>query len=592
MNVVVLNLIIFRNILKFIKENDLKIKLLSICKFTYSIRKTIRFNSCTLKITNSSLQHLSDYKFKRLIIENDGIMRQFKDFLVSHISESIDIEQLEMTESGNIPYNLPSCFHTLVFRKFNLPLTNIPPNIRKIDFGNHYSQTVLPIPFHVETIKFGGVIPTINSNTFTAGLKKLVILNHSLPLDCLPNTLEYLEFSSHATELPRLPESLTCLKLGSYNLAELPTLPVGLKILDLGNGLYTFPLPKLPDSLEELKFGMNNLQLSHRLPVSLKSISIPSELWVQLDEDEFPNLQYLKLTYSLKTSVDDIHIPSNVRVLKANDLGDFDKLVNVHTLKIVNLQKPLKQYCFGEYLIELYIGTMYREKLTPGLLPHSIEILSLWYMHPLEQGVLPKNLRRLVLRGFNVPISQGVLPKLIKKINLTHFNRDLENGCLPNQLYSLRLKSFNQIIKAGHLPNSLQSLKLMSFNQILDRGSLPEGIRVLKFQQFNQPFEVNVIPQSVISLDFGKTFNQPIMAGSLPKSLKYLSFTVDFDQELPSGVLPDALYSLSLSENFNKPLKIPQSLRQLRTGSKFNQKNQIDRTNIQVGASTFQSMFR
>ena len=77
---------------------------------------------------------------------------------------------------------------------------------------------------------------------------------------------------TNLTELPELPNYLTCLHCSINKLTQLPKLPNELFMLQCSCNKLT-QLPKLPDSLEFLDCQVNKLTCLPKLPRKIKSLN-------------------------------------------------------------------------------------------------------------------------------------------------------------------------------------------------------------------------------------------------------------------------------------------------------------------------------
>jgi hypothetical protein len=120
-------------------------------------------------------------------------------------------------------------------------------------------------------------------------------------------------------------------------------------------------------------------------------------------------------------------------------------------------------------------GDDFNDNIKPGVLPHSLVHLSmgLSYNMPFNDNTLPENLKYLFLSGdYNQPFTVNTLPKSLKELRIrdslyeseievkSSYNYELLPGVLPDNLKILVLDSYYYEFKPGVLPKSLEELEL------------------------------------------------------------------------------------------------------------------------------------
>ena len=153
--------------------------------------------------------------------------------------------------------------------------------LRTYDYNDDGILSAVPSDYYESEL--GGIEYLYVNSSMVEDLTGIKVLYNLKTLDCS---------DSYITELPELPESLTCLDVDGNYLTDLPELPAGLEELDCdGNQLTSLPalpaglkelycygnklttLPELPAGLTELSCSSNQLTSLPALPASLESLS-------------------------------------------------------------------------------------------------------------------------------------------------------------------------------------------------------------------------------------------------------------------------------------------------------------------------------
>ncbi len=190
---------------------------------------------------------------------------------------------------------------------------------------------------------------------------------------------------------------------------------------------------------------------------------------------------------------------------------------------------------------------------------------------------LPPGLIKLTIK---CRLSEGwIFPDSLQSLTLYH---DIVLGLqLPPNLKFLTFGPYLTVSQPEfNLPSSLESLVFDGYLPIsLDHIKLPNGLKMLQLSKgFNQRLERVRLPESLQELFFISGFNQPLQNVKLPRGLRKLHFGDSFDQSLEEAKLPDDLQELVLGDCFNQPIyQLPQNLRVLTVGQKFNQRLKLPR---------------
>lgn len=105
-------------------------------------------------------------------------------------------------------------------------------------------------------------------------------------------------------------------------------------------------------------------------------------------------------------------------------------------------------------------------------------------------------------------------------------------------------------------PHLKQLVFHWGFDQQIDDVYLPEGLEEMEFSGiFDRPLPAK-LPQTIRKITFGLKFNQPLHGIQWPSSLQQLTFGRSFDQKVDfEGALPASLKSLHFGQNFQQTLR-------------------------------------
>lgn len=342
------------------------------------------------------------------------------------------LTHITLAEDFSKPLNLKYCntLKSITFKNaFNLKLTpnDLPQNLDSLIFSSHgYGISLYNHPFErgvlpkrLRRLEFGysfryplpqGVLPD-SLEILTFGVK------HDLPLadTHFPSGLIELSLGDNfnrAIKRGELPESLCKLSLGRrYNTTidacDLP--PRITHLIMRPGGIFNCPIRELPQCVVHLDLGDS---YTHPIPMANR-------------------LEVLKF---------------GIDGLFNRDLNIYANMNKLHTSEMFNRQLTTLAYT---KLTELYLGNEYNLPLSPGILPHMLQVLQFGEMfnHPLVQHALPPRLLKLVFHKyslFNYPIDQNVLPISLEELTFGYkFNSNIYY--LPDSLNTIRFgRSFNQ----------------------------------------------------------------------------------------------------------------------------------------------------
>ena len=191
--------------------------------------------------------------------------------------------------------------------------------------------------------------------------------------------------------------------------------------------------------------------------------------------------------------------------------------------------------------------------LQAGSIPSTVEVLQLSCDNKtaLSAVVWPSSLVHLVLQDNFLPLATGVLPASLQRLSM----------------------NYKHPLAVGVLPSSLQALELTDFDRPIEAHALPSGLTHLSLGVFNHPLTVDSLPSSLVALDLGQSFQQPLLPHVLPSSLRAFSHSRVTPHPLQPGVLPEGLavlhwrlYQWPLLDHPLHPGALPSTLRMLDMG--------------------------
>ncbi|KAF2068918.1 hypothetical protein CYY_009763 [Polysphondylium violaceum] len=396
-----------------------------------------------------------------------------------------------------------------------------------------------------------------------------------------------------ATVMGQLPNSITDLKLASSVSNELSP-PIIQQILS-----------NLPSHLQQLylgKSGKNCIQSTCVLPQSLTDLyygyKYSSLKWLvvppnkvykncMLDLESNESFQWLVENRFICTVNIDLsavpllksrQLPSHVtEVHFKQDIAEPDLLLpqTVERLFFPNFVTPVSHITHLKFLC------IYDEcsiKLEKGVLPRSLESLSLSYDEPLEPDVLPQTITILHLYSFNQPLCINVLPLSLTDLTLGSFNQPLNAFVLPPKLKVLNMFNFKQpTFFADSLPMPLTDLTLYKFNGSFDQCQPLDNLKKLRIDSLVPSLAGLLTNIKKLDLWVSKT-NDPsgtCLANTSIESL-YLyaveTFSPDVEKSTlyPNSLPPTIKYLSLINVDIKSDKVIPSSCRYLKSRNSKN----------------------
>ncbi|KAF2078503.1 hypothetical protein CYY_000253 [Polysphondylium violaceum] len=215
------------------------------------------------------------------------------------------------------------------------------------------------------------------------------------------------------------------------------------------------------------------------------------------------------------------------------------------------------------HLKSLIIQCDYEIKLEKGVLPQSLEDLSLSYDQPLELDVFPPSLTSLYLASFNQPLNPFVLPQKLKILCLYSFKQPtFFANSLPVSLTVLTLYEFKGSFDHCQPLDNLKRLRIDSL--VPSVAGLLTNVKKLDLwvnTKISDPFGTCLVNTSIESLCLNINFKSTLYPNSFPSTIKYLSLdNVVIESD---NVIPTSCTYLNFNENF-EPKYIPKSVRYLK----------------------------
>ncbi|KAF2069123.1 hypothetical protein CYY_009555 [Polysphondylium violaceum] len=455
-------------------------------------------------------------------------------------------------------------------------------------------------------------------------------VNHNIRISFLGNASDYLDINNSIRDLINDVElsisadfNLNEISDGVHNLflkitngnaalmGQLPDSITKILLFAVNPPIVQFNLiSNLPSKLQELNFffNVNCIQTRCVLPQSLTDLhyigSYDSMKWLVVP----PNKVYKKCEFVLDSNesfqwllenkfIGKIHIgPGAIPLLKShripphvsdvylNHVHDPDLLLpdTVERLYFSEFGTPFSQL---SHLKELVIDNEYPIKLEKGVLPRSLETLSLYYNQPLEPDVFPNQLKTLYISEYNQPLCVNVLPSSLTDLTLGDFDQPLNAFVLPQKLKKLILHGFKQLTPDS-LPVSLTDITLFkltgSFDQCqpldnlkkLQIGSLVPSVgrlltNVKRLDLFVSNTAISkaagtcLANTSIESLYLRVKYPSTLYPNSLPPTIKYLSLVNVVIKS--DNVIPSSCRYLKSKSNHIDTKYVPKSVRYLKS---------------------------
>ena len=299
----------------------------------------------------------------------------------------------------------------------------------------------------------------------TADITDAQWMNYKPLLTSSPNNLKITKFTKDTRELQRILISCPNLTTLTFKVARF-------------NDCYFIVFPT----------GLTTLHLDF---FGAKTIAYSMFSYIFADTPKLSNL-YLS---NFNGSVNDLKLPSNLRILNFGDYFDYpvNELVlpsNLSHLEFGNaFNQPVDKLVFPSFLIHLKFGDAFDQ--------------------PVDKLVLPSNLKYLEFGdAFNHPVDQLVFPPKLTKFRFGNaFDQPVDKLVLPSNLLHLEFGD--------------------AFDHPVNELGFPLNLEYLKFgNNFNQDVDVDkvVFPPNLLYLKFGNGFNPPINDVVLPPNLQTIEF--------------------------------------------------------------------
>lgn len=414
-----------------------------------------------------------------------------------------------------------SCKKLLVTDEWRIPLPHIPPCITHLAIADSYNHPVPDLPSCLRVLRIGDAF-----DHMLTGLPDSIVCMHlgdafnngGFPLGplTLPASLITLRMGhSFSQALEFLPPALRTVIVGDGFRGPVMSLPQGLLCLVLTGMGYEGPLPLLPDGMRVLALGP---RYAHPLPSPL-----PRGLHV-LDLSWCFSLPSFDLCangteHPPPTCITTLCLPDNhIRPLDLESYGMTRAPLSLTSfLQSISLPNVTRM-CTGD-TFNLPID---------GLLPNTLEMLSLGLAFDQPVDMLPESLRVLCI------VSAA-------------FNRTVR--LLPAGLvvFSLMAPRFCDLLTC--LPHRLSALFFMGNHQDTTLAGLPKTLKTFEFETVSgylAPFMPDCFPQGLrhLRLQLHSRYNHAI---PLPPMLHTLDLSCPVYAYEKPVILPASLHSLTLS---------------------------------------------
>jgi hypothetical protein len=296
--------------------------------------KTIHEFKDNIDYENEPLEH-----FKSLLLDVEQVIFP-PDYIFSFPNLPDNIKSIIIHDAQKLEINLPSKLENLqIYSQDNYhKISEFPKTLKKIVWFckliDNLDLSLSMLPNWIEELTIGSITFTCSDITNFTHLNTLKIINPNFNqhLDCLPDTIQYLEIKSIAFNqtLNHLPLFLKELELNIYYnnvdgmyTQELANLPPNMKKLTIIN--YKGNLDHLPNNLEYLKIqyehSFDTITLNN-LPDSITTIEFGSDELLHLREHTFKIPKNCKkITYQSNTNL---------------NMDDHKFLLTQKGLKIIN----------------------------------------------------------------------------------------------------------------------------------------------------------------------------------------------------------------------------------------------------------------
>jgi hypothetical protein len=220
-------------------------------------------------------------------------------------------------------------------------------------------------------------------------------------------------------------------------------------------------------------------------------------------------------------------------------------------------------------LTELNFGCLYNHPLhrvvgntVEFVLPRGLKILKFYdgFNQELVPGALPPELHTLGLDGFSQVLAHP-LPATLKSLDLLRYPHVIGPNILPKGLRRLLLRS-SPPLPFKDIPNLEEFIYRGDCYDLLAANDLPKSLQRVQLHSTvnnGEPLNIRAIPETVTSLEFSGEFDQEIHPGDLPRSLTKLVISSWYTHIFEANALPLGLIEFEIGGVYNQEF-VPHSL--------------------------------
>jgi hypothetical protein len=189
----------------------------------------------------------------------------------------IEFNQIQLEQISRCNYIEYNIKHSII--------TNIPSNIKKIVFGSHFNKNIQPFLHPAINLLNFGYEFNLPIDNLPTELKKLILgVKFNQKVDNLPLGLEMIIFAGIFSQpIDMLPHSIKYIYLSGRFNQNIDNLPLGLVKIFLTGYNFSYPIDSLPDSVEIIKLNPIYKTEIKKLPTQLKTIFIDKYVKCQID---------------------------------------------------------------------------------------------------------------------------------------------------------------------------------------------------------------------------------------------------------------------------------------------------------------------
>ncbi|KAM9963750.1 hypothetical protein ACTFIW_007001 [Dictyostelium discoideum] len=389
----------------------------------------------------------------------------------NYLMGKVNLRKLNFKKIPNIDYNKinPPLYISNSFNKIaTISIGQIPMGIIDLRLPDNFNGNLESgcIPSTVLKLKFGRAYdkPLNKSTNLPIGLIELTYhANHSIPLNCLPETLEILKLGENYNSpiiIGSLPKSLKSLKFGkSFNQ---PLKQIG-----------CFPLNE----------NLNTLILGKNWDNIVSNGVLPSSTLIHLNLGKASDFRLKQTIYSSSINMfskfysDESLIQCNN--LKTLIINNFDKQIlpnslpnSIVTIKFKNFNnanKPIQPFSLPSELEYIDFGNKFNQKIQPNSFSHlkNLKIIKFGksFNQPLENCIIPSTVNLIIFKNskFNKsppsPTTTTTLKLKIRMYNSNDLSNDFKN-CLNSIDCKFLSNEDESNLNSTTFTNSLTSLKI------------------------------------------------------------------------------------------------------------------------------------